>query len=101
MSQHTRDEELMRSLTEYLNCGRYLPRNNKDFGEFIVTKFEDLTDKIIPFFKKYSIIGVKALDFADFSLVAELMKNKVHLTKNGLNQISKIKEGMNKRRKIL
>lgn len=28
-----------------------------------VTKFEYLTDKIIPLFTKYPILGVKALDF--------------------------------------
>lgn len=38
----------MKSLVSYLGCGRYVPRNNKDFGEFIVTKFEDVTEKIIP-----------------------------------------------------
>ena len=35
-------------------------------------KFKDLTNIIIPFFKKCSIIGVKALDFADFCEAAEL-----------------------------
>ena len=49
----------MRSLVSYFDCGRYVCRNNKDFCEFIVTKFEDINLKIIPFFKKYSIIGVK------------------------------------------
>ena len=31
--------------------------------------------------KKYPILGVKALDFADFCKVAELMQEKKHLTK--------------------
>ena len=44
-----------------------------------VTKFDDIVNKIIPFFKKYLILGVKALDFADFCKAAELMKNKAHL----------------------
>ena len=30
--------------------------------------------KIIPFFKKYKIIGVKAKDYADFCKVAERFK---------------------------
>ena len=55
-------------------------------------------NKILPFFKRYPIIGVKALDFADWCKVAELMKEKKHLTKEGLEEIYKIKVGMNKGR---
>lgn len=65
---------------------------------FDVTKFSDLIGKVIPFFKKYQIEGVKSKDFKDFCKVAELMKNKTHLTKDGLDQIRKIKEGMKKER---
>jgi len=72
--------------------------NSEDAVVFHVTKFSDITEKIIPFFHKYSIVGVKALDFADFCLVAELMKNKAHLTLEGLDQIRQIKAGMNNER---
>jgi len=56
------------------------------------------SSKIIPFFSKYPIEGVKAKDFDDFCKVAELMKSKVHLTSDGLEQIRKIKSGMNRGR---
>jgi hypothetical protein len=68
--------------------------------DFIVTKFEDLTDKVIPFFKKYSVTGVKSKDFLDFCSAAELIKNKAHLTKEGIEEIRKIKSRMNKSRPI-
>ena len=42
---------------------------------------------------------MKALDFADFCLAAELMKDNKHLTLEGLEQIRKIKAGMNTGRK--
>ena len=60
--------------------------------------FKILKKKIIPFFNKYKIQGVKQLDFLDFCKIVELMKNKAHLTKEGLAQIRKIKAGMNKAR---
>ena len=44
---------------------------------------------------KYPIMGVKAADFQDWCKVAELMKTKKHLTPEGLDQIRKIKAGMN------
>jgi hypothetical protein len=63
ITQHSRDEQLMRSLEEYLGCGNYLSYSNRDAGDFVVTKLSDTTDKVIPFFEKCSISGVKALDF--------------------------------------
>ena len=98
ISQHIWDEIIMRSLVEFLKCGVIF--KNREAIYFRVTKFHDITDKIIPFFKKYRIHGVKALDFADFCQVAELMKDKKHLTAEGLDQIRKIKAGMNTSRKI-
>ena len=88
----------MRSLVEFLKCGVIF--KNREAIYFRVTKFHDITDKIIPFFKKYRIHGVKALDFYDFCQVAELMKDKKHLTAEGLDQIRQIKAGMNTGRKI-
>ena len=70
-------------------------------GNYRVTKFIDLTEKIIPFFSKYPILGVKAQDFEDFCLAANLMKEKRHLTEEGLKEIRKIKRGMNKGRELL
>ena len=96
ITQHKRDELLIKNLIEYFNCGNFFVNKNRDVSYFRVYKFSDITDKIIPFFKKYPIIGVKALDFADWCKVAELMKEKKHLTTAGLKQIKKIKAEMNK-----
>ena len=93
LTQHSRDEQLMNSLTEYLNCGNL--HKKREVFEYRIRKFSDLTEKVIPLFNKYPVIGVKSKDFADFCRVAELMKNKAHLTKEGLNKIRKIKAGMN------
>jgi hypothetical protein len=87
----------MKSLVKYLGCGNIYVDDSA--VEYRVTKFSDLTDKIIPLFQKYSIQGVKHLDYTDFVSVIELMKNKKHLTEEGLDQIRTIKAGMNKGRK--
>ena len=93
VTQHVRDKELMLTLIKFFNSGYCSRRANA--LDYLVTKFDDIDKKIIPFFKKYPIRGVKALDFADFCKAAELMKNKAHLTKDGLEEIRKIKAGMN------
>ena len=96
ISQHERDKELMKSFIDYLNCGSI--SKNSTWIDFTVIRYEDLVLKIIPFFDKYKIVGVKLQDYLDFKKVAELMRTKDHLTKLGLEQIKAIKEGMNKER---
>ena len=58
--------------------------------------------KVLPIFERYPIQGVsvsvKSLDYLDFVKVLELMKNKEHLTKEGIDKIRKIKTGMNQSR---
>ena len=96
LPQHKRDSELMKMFIIYLECGYVI--KDRDSYCFRVTKYDDIINKIIPFFQKYPILGVKALDFEDWCRVAELMKEKKHLTKEGLELIKKIKERMNIRR---
>jgi hypothetical protein len=98
VTQHSRDVELMSSLVSFFGCGRYSLRSNKDSGDFLVTRFSDITEKIIPFFKNYAIEGAKSYDFADFCKAAEIIKAKGHLTSEGLEQIRLIKPGMNRGR---
>jgi len=96
LTQHSRDEQLMRSLVDYLGCGNvYVDCTVVDYR---ISKFDDMTDKLLPFFQKYPIQGVKLLDYFDFVSVIELMKKKVHLMEEGLEQIRKIKSGMNRGR---
>jgi hypothetical protein len=100
ISQHSRDKALLESFITYFDCGNCQERSDKLFVDFIVTKFSDIHDKIIPFFKENPILGVKALDFNDFSEAAEITKKKEHLTEEGLNKIRAIKARMNKGRDI-
>nr|QCW06929.1 hypothetical protein [Drechslerella brochopaga] len=99
ITQHARDIDLMNKLIEYLGCGYYKLRPDKSAGDFIVSKFSDINEKIIPFFKLYPIVGVKALDFSDFCKVAEIIKTNDHLTEKGFEQIKLIKSNMNTVRK--
>lgn len=99
ITQHSRDELLMSSLVDYFRSGSYSLINNLNKGEFVVAKFSDITEKIVPFFHKHKIRGIKLLDFQDWCRAAELMKENRHLTSEGLDQIRQIKAGMNKGRK--
>lgn len=98
VSQHLRDEELLKSFVSYLGCGVYNKVKNEEHGVWIVTGLSDILNIIIPFLRKHPIRGVKGEDLQDFCRVAELMKDKKHLTIEGFEEIRRIKAGMNRAR---
>lgn len=94
INQHVRDKELIACIAEYLGCGK-IYKHSVNAVVYRVSKRSDLTEKILPFFFKYPILGIKALDFKNFCFISELIKNKAHYSKEGLNQIIHIKVNMN------
>ena len=87
-----RDESLLSKIIDYLGCGNIEKAASRPTGStFVVYKFSDICQKIIPFFQNYPLQGVKLLDYNDFVKIADLMKNKTHLTPEGLEQIRQIK----------
>nr|QJQ35520.1 LAGLIDADG endonuclease [Fusarium ananatum]QJQ35561.1 LAGLIDADG endonuclease [Fusarium guttiforme] len=96
VTQHIRDELLLKSLVDFFGCGQTY--SYKDYIEFRCQSFKDNYVKILPFFDKYPIIGVKSEDFKDWTKVAKMIQTKVHLTNEGFDQIRQIRTGMNKGR---
>lgn len=66
VTQHIRDIELLKNFVVTLGCGRVRVRPNGFACDFIVTRFSDIIEKIIPFFEKYPLQGIKRLDYTDF-----------------------------------
>jgi hypothetical protein len=94
--QHSRDEKLFNMILKYLGCGvieKVITR--PDEVKYVVYKFGNICNILIPLFQKYPLQGVKSLNFYDFCKVANLMINKVHLTKKGIKEINLIKSQMN------
>jgi len=98
ITQHSRDSRLMEEILKFLGCGKFYTKNDREVCWITVRKLKDLEEKIIPLFKNYPIVGIKALNLEDFSLVIDLMKQKNHLTIEGLKEIEIIKNRMNSKR---
>ena len=98
ITQQSRDKFIIERLISYLGCGYISERG--DIVDFHVTKFADITDKVIPFFEKYPVIGVKLENYKDFCKVAKLVSDKKHLTVEGLEKIRLLKSNMNTLRDI-
>ena len=99
ISQHIRDEGLLTKIIDYLECGKIEKVSTRpNQATFVVYKFSDIINKIIPFFLGNSLQGIKYFDFKDFCKIANIMENKSHLTPEGLKKIKSLKSGMNKGR---
>jgi len=90
-----KDEELLKFFVYFFNCGNFNYHEDKKAVIFVVRKFEDINHKIIPFFDKHKIKGVKYKDFKDWSEAAKIIESKNHLTQEGLNEIRRIRKNMN------
>ena len=98
ITQHIKDEVLLNNFVTYLNCGRYYKWPIRNEGQYLVTVFSDISEKIIPLLNEYPLLGVKKEDYLDFVKIAELIKSKYHLTEQGVEEIKLIKSNMNSRR---
>lgn len=98
LTQHIRDQELIKSFETYLGCGSIFMKWTREVVIFTVQKFSYNMNTIIPFFQKHPIRGVKSKDFEDWCRVGNLMLQGKHLTLEGLKDIRKIKSGMNTKR---
>jgi hypothetical protein len=85
----------MKNIITTLGCGRIELNLSRSVVYFVVTRFEDITHKVLPFFGKYLIKGAKISDYYNFKKAAILINKKAHLTEQGLYEIQFIKSNMN------
>ena len=95
VSQHIRDQELLKSFVTYFKCGQYINFPQKEWGYYQCVKFSDIYNIIIPFCTQYPVLGFKSKDFLDWVKAAEIINKGDHLTKEGSSKIINIKVGMN------
>ena len=98
LTQHIKDEELLKDIAIYLNIGRYYKSPTRNEGQYLITIFSDINNKLIPFLKEYPLLGVKQEYFLDFLKIAKLIESKTHLTDEGLDTIKLIQSNMNSKR---
>jgi hypothetical protein len=99
VTQDRKNLTLLESFTNVFTAGKvYRQSPAAKVRNFLITGLADITKYVIPFFQAHPLEGAKKNDFNDFLKVAELMKAKAHLNKEGLEKIRLIKQGMNSNR---
>lgn len=91
------DKILLDNIKSTLNVGNISYNSKDNTYRYKVSNIEDLTNYIIPHFKKYPLITQKGSDFKYFNQIVQIVREKGHLTPKGLQQIVNIKATWNGR----
>ena len=99
ITQNKRNQTLLESFTNVFTVGKvYQQSPTVKVLDYMITGSADIIKYVIPFFHAHPLEGAKKDDFNDFVKVAELIKSKTHLNKDGLEEIRSIKLRMNSNR---
>ena len=97
VSQNPSGREVLENLKNKLQCGYIKENSQTDKTDrslaFVVRDLSNLLDKIVPFFDDKLVIKKDAFD--KFKRVLTLVRQKKHLTKEGMKQILDISYSMN------
>jgi len=96
ITQHGENALVFEALKEFFGCGRIY---KGDTG-FEIEGFKSITEVVIPHFLAYPLQSIKRDDFSHFVRIVDIIREKKHLTKEGLESIRKIKSIMNRGRPI-
>ncbi len=80
------DKEILEKIKNALRCGEVTGPNKKGQARFQATNINDLSDKIVPFFERYSLYAKKKFDF-------QLWKEAVEIFKRNQRKILNRKSG--------
>jgi hypothetical protein len=92
---HSKDYSLLLDLQIFFGGVGSVIKKTKPAVTYSVSSIKDLTNIIIPHFDNFPLLSKKAADFILFKQILELMRNKAHLTIEGIQEIIKIKASMN------
>nr|AAG61147.1 putative site-specific DNA endonuclease [Chlorella vulgaris]QGN75125.1 hypothetical protein [Chlorella vulgaris] len=96
ITQHKRDVQVLYGLKNFFGCG-VVRVNHGDRYCYRVRGFPHLRDIILPFFEKHKLLTKKRVDFEKFRKVILKMNCGDHLTPQGIDEIRKIQETMNRK----
>jgi LAGLIDADG endonuclease len=100
-SGRARDLMVLKRIISTMGCGKIVnPSSGRDRYDISVANIKDIAGIVIPFFEKYPMYGAKNLDFLSFCKGISIIKNKGHLTQQGLDQLKDLAYSMNTYRKF-
>jgi len=95
VSQKALNKSCLVHMEKFFNCGtlRYSKRDN--CIKYEVRNLDDLYTKILPFFRKYSLLTSKHQDFESWSKAILKIKQGHHLNEMGMRELIELAYTMN------
>ena len=98
--QNERSAEVLQLIRDFFSCGsvyrnRRHDNHRGDLMSYQVYRWKDLRNVIVPFFEANPLRTAKHEDFLKFKRILEMMDRRMHLTIDGLRQITEIVQTMN------
>jgi len=92
------DREVLEAVRDHLGCGNiydldfgrykgYEQKKWKPHVKYRTSNIDDISKKVVPFFKQHRLFGKKRRSFDLFCKIVELVERKAHLSEEGLQQI--------------
>ena len=102
ITQGVKSLNVLKRIQRFFGCGRiFINRRYDNHREhlyrYCVRSMGDLSDIIVPFFRKNRLQGSKRNDFERFAQAMELIKRRKHLSRKGLRKIATIATNMNRK----
>ena len=95
VTQHKQNRAVLELYVRVLGCGRIIPKPGQpETLQFYTDNRRQLSEKILPFFRKYRLIG-KDTDFQKFARIVEGLENKEHADKAKFISLVKLAFEMN------
>jgi hypothetical protein len=90
-----RDPVVLTLFKRHLGCGTMRQRSD-GVWYYEVNNFESIVANVIPFFGRFGFLSAKKKrDFAKFVKLSQMMKQRAHLSAEGIEQILEVRRDMN------
>ena len=96
LNLHKKDIKILEAVQKTWGVGK-IYKHGQDSFMYRVSSLKNLR-VITNHFDSYPLITQKLADYLDFCKVAQLIKSKDHLKKEGIEKIKRIKSNMNSKR---
>jgi len=95
ISLHNRDLSLLKEIQDYFCGAGSIVKHGKDSSQYVITSVKQLSTTILTHFDSYPLITQKYADYCLFKMAVDLIKNKAHLTTEGLEKVVAIRKSLN------
>lgn len=103
VTQGAKSSTALNQLRNFFGCGKIFVNQRYDnhkenLYRFCVRRLDDLEAKIIPFFTEHRLKTAKRESFKKFVEAIRLIKAKRHLSLEGLSEIARLAESINRQK---